>query len=103
MRKLARKKSPDPYQEDLRTKKDGFNQAASTFIAQLIAFKRGINGRGDNKVGIPPSNIKDPLPPEVGSYLSQMVDRFNDLSSDAIKIIRQQESYSSSRNKGKSE
>jgi len=64
--KNARKKSDDPVQEALRSHKDTWNHDASLLIAQLIAFKKGLNGRGEPKVGIPPGSIKDPMPHEVG-------------------------------------
>ena len=99
MIKESRGKSADPAQEALRARKDSWNSAASTLIAQLIAFKRGLNGRGDNRAGLPPSRIKDPLPSEVGSYLDQMASSFNDLVGSAGSIIDEQANYSANRKK----
>lgn len=95
----ARKKSEDPVQEALRQNKDTWNHDASLLIAQLIAFKKGLNGRGEPKIGIPPGSIKDPMPHEVGSYLDQLADRYNKLISDAHKIIEEQNVYSETRKK----
>ena len=97
--KEARKASPDPIQEVLRQHKDTWNHEASLLIAQLIAFKRGLNGRGEPKVGLPPGSIKDPIAPEIGSYLDQLADRYNKLISDAHAIIDEQANYSANRNK----
>jgi len=96
----ARKRSDDPVQEALRQHKDTWNHEASLLIAQLIAFKRGLNGRGEPKVGLPPGSIKDPVPNEIGSYLDQLADRYNRLISDAHKIIEEQNHYSENRKKG---
>ena len=95
----ARKKSEDPVQEALRQNKDTWNHDASLLIAQLIAFKKGLNGRGDPRVGIPPGSIKDPMPNEVGSYLDQLSDRYSKLISDAHHIIDEQLNYSENRKK----
>ncbi len=103
IQKEARKTSPDPVQEALRGHKDTWNHEASLLIAQLIAFKRGLNGRGEPKVGLPPGSIKDPIPSEVGSYLDQLADRYNKLISDAHSIIEEQAHYSEGRNKGSKE
>lgn len=103
IQKEARKASADPVQEALRQHKDTWNHEASLLIAQLIAFKRGLNGRGEPKVGLPPSSIKDPLPSEVGNYLDQLADRYNKLISDAHGIIDEQNHYSEGRNKGSKE
>jgi len=97
--KTARKKSEDPVQEALRQNKDNWNHEASLLIAQLIAFKKGLNGRGEPRVGIPPGSIKDPMPNEVDSYLDQLADRFNKLVSDAHHIIDEQLQYSETRKK----
>lgn len=99
LQKEARKASPDPIQEALRQHKDTWNHEASLLIAQLIAFKRGLNGRGEPKVGLPPGSIKDPVAPEIGSYLDQLADRYNKLISDAHSIIDEQANYSANRNK----
>lgn len=101
--KTARKASNDPVQEALRQHKDTWNHEASLLIAQLIAFKKGLNGRGESKVGLPPGSIKDPVPPAVGSYLDQLADRYNKLISDAHSIIDEQANYSENRAKSSKE
>lgn len=103
IQKEARKASADPVQEALRAHKDTWNHEASLLIAQLIAFKRGLNGRGEPKVGLPPGSIKDPVPSEVGNYLDQLADRYNKLVSDAHSIIDEQAHYSEGRKKSQKE
>lgn len=97
MEVLARKKSEDPEQERLRLAKDEWNKTMKSLISHLIAFKRGINGRGDPSLGIPPSNIKDPLPNEVASVLERISAEYENITNNALNIIREQESYSQSR------
>lgn len=97
----ARKKSQDPIQEALRTHKDKWNLAAKEFIARVIAFKRAMNGRGDNKYGLPPGSIKDPLPDQIGSFLSTLSANYEQLAAEALQIEQQQASYSQTRRKPK--
>lgn len=99
MEKEGRKKSSDPKQEALRTHKDLWNKAAKEFIARMIAYKRALNGRGDNAFGLPVSNIKDPLPNEVISFLNTLSSNFEQLATEAAKIEQEQAAYSQSRKK----
>lgn len=99
--KRSRKPSNDPAQEKLRQAKDAWNEKASMIIAGLIALKRGLNGRGDPKAGLPPSSIKEPLPPQIGQYLSEMSNKFLSLVDGAKKIVDDQTYYSAHRRKPK--
>ena len=101
--KMAGKGPPDPKQKHLREHKGNFNKEVSLMIAQLIAFKRGMNGRGEPRVGIPPSDIKFPLPDEVGQYLDEMAGRFEHIVADAKQVINEQAEYSGTRRKSKKE
>jgi hypothetical protein len=103
LKKDAQKGIKDPIQQQLRQMKKQWSKDTSVLIAQLIAFKRGLNGRGDPKAGLPPSNIKDSLPKELEIYMNQMVSRFEDITSRADKIINTQEEYSQKRRKSRSE
>jgi archaellum component FlaC len=91
----------DPVQMQLRMHKRKWNMGAKSFISQLIAFKKGLNGTGDAKASIPPSSIKDPLPSEVGTVLDRIASEFQRLVSDAGSIMDEQENYSKTRRKGK--
>lgn len=97
--KTARKRSNDPQQEKLRQAKDAWNQDVKTLIAGLIAFKRGINGRGDPRASLPPSSIKDPLPPQIGQYLNSIANQYGKVIDDAKSIIDAQTYYSEHRRK----
>src|ERR1700749_2564257 len=100
---IARKKSQDPAQEQLRQAKDDWNLQVKQLIALLIPFKRGMNGVGDAKAGIPPSNIKAPLPSQIGHYLNEISSRYNRVIEDAQKIIDIQTQYSNHRRKSQNQ
>jgi hypothetical protein len=95
----ANNKPKDPRQMQLRRSKREWSDATSALIANIIAFKRGLNGRGDAKVGLPPSNIKEPLPGEIGSFLTQLTTEFQKVVADAEGIISEQEQYARTRRK----
>jgi len=98
---IARKRSEDSSQENIRERKAQWNKEVKTLIAQLIAFKRGINGRGDPRAGLPASNIKYPFPNEIGRYLEEMATRYQKVIDEARRIIDSQKEYSNTRRKGK--
>jgi hypothetical protein len=95
MNKMAR--SSDPQQQALRDRKKSFNAASKEFIKRLIAFKKGINGRGDNSFGIPVSRIQDPLPREVLDMLGELSSNFEQLVNEANQITQEQTYYSEHR------
>lgn len=97
----ARKRSDDPSQESLREAKSKWNDEKKLFIAQVIAFGRGFNGKGDARAGLPTSDIKYPFPPEITQYLEDMTRRFERLVTDARHIVDMQAEYSKNRRKGK--
>ena len=99
MKIIARKKSDDPNQEHLRSNKDLWNEAAKSFIYKTIAFKRGLNGRGDRHFGLPPNSIVNPFPQEIGSFLNNLVSDFSALVDGAERIMDEQEHYSEIRKK----
>jgi len=101
MIKVARKQSNDPVQEKLRSKKDSWNAATKELINRIIAFKRAINGRGDAKYSLPTSKIQDPFENEVISFLNNLASNFEAVTSEAAKIIADQEAYSKSRQQPK--
>lgn len=96
---IAWKKSLDLSQNHLREQKAIWNKSTTDLIAKIIAFKRGLNGRGDPRVGLPPSNIKEPLPIQVGQYLNHIASDYEALVNGAEKIIQEQEHYSQIRKK----
>lgn len=102
MDKFGRKASGDPQQEALRKHKDKWNQEASDLINELIALKRGLNGRGDKEKGLPVSSIKDPLPTEIVSYINDVANSASKLIQEAKSIADHQRNYSQTRRKKKS-
>jgi len=100
---IARKRSEDPLQEKLRERKAQWNKEVKTLIAQLIAFKRGLNGKGDPRAGLPASNIKHPFPDEIGRYLDEMATRYQKVVDEAGQIIDAQKDYSQHRRKSRKE
>lgn len=92
-------KSSDPIQQALRDHKKRWNMAAKEFIKRLIAFKKGVNGRGDPSYGLPTSNIKDPLPSEIATFLNEVSGNFQQLAEEALKIQQEQALYSQKRRK----
>jgi hypothetical protein len=100
MEKEAHKRSSDPLQEHLREKKDVWNSEVSALISELIALKRGMNGRAVPDVGIPASSIKDPLPPQIPATVSDVAARYSQILEGARSIIEEQSSYSEHRHHG---
>lgn len=92
-------RSKDPIQAKLRDHKRQWNGNYRAFSQKLKAFKDGLNGRGNAKIGLQPSNIKDPLPTEIGSFLGQLASEFQSLVSDAEAIIAEQAQYARTRRK----
>jgi hypothetical protein len=92
-------KSTDPVQQALRDHKKRWNAAAKEFIKRLIAFKKSVNGRGDPAYNLPTSNIKDPLPGEVATFLNEITSNFQQLAEEAAQIEQEQSLYSQNRRK----
>jgi hypothetical protein len=93
--------SKDQNQLKLRNHKRRWSDGTSAFLSKLIAFKRGLNGRGDAKAALPPSSIKEPLPAEIGAFLDGMAGEFQRLVAEADAIINEQAAYSKTRRKGR--
>jgi hypothetical protein len=89
---IARKRAIDPAQEHLREQKALWNSSATSFIGKLISFKRGLNGRGDPRAGLPPSRIHEPVPTEIGAYLNHLADDYLAIIKGAEDIISEQNS-----------
>jgi len=92
-------RSKDPKQQVLRDHKRNWNIAAREFAARLRGFKSSMNGKGSVQYGIPPSDIKNPLPSEVGSFMQELVSNFQQLMSEADRIEAEQAAYSANRKK----
>src|SRR3954469_23215019 len=95
--KTARSRAKDPVQERLRSQKEVWNKACSEFISRVIAFKRGINGRGDARYSLPPSKITEPMPIEVGSMMNELSSNFSQMVDSANQLMDAQLQYHNSR------
>ena len=94
-------KPKDSAQTRLRAHKRQWNAAYKDVSQKLKAFKNGLNGKGDTKYSLPPSDIKFPLPNEIGSFLDGVAGEFQALLTDAHSIFQEQETYSRTRRKRK--
>lgn len=99
----ARSRSSDPVQESLRERKQKWNSEVSELISELISLKMSVNGFGDSDRGIPPSSIKNPLPAEVSSLLSEVANDYQTIIGGAGGIIQEQSAYAHNRRKSKKE
>lgn len=98
MEKLA-KNPPDPAQLALRNRKKVWNKAVSQVIDRFFAFKDALNGKGSLEYGLPKSNIKNPIPSEIVSFLAELSSNFQQLALEASHIIQEQAHYSETRKK----
>lgn len=94
-------RSKDQVQQRLRDHKRQWNSVYKDFSQKLKAFKDGLNGRGNAKFNLPPSNIKEPLPNEIGSYLQQLSGEFQKIVGDAEGVIAEQAEYARTRRRRK--
>lgn len=92
-------KSNDPVQQALRDHKKRWNVAFKEFKKRMSAFSQGLNGKGNPSYGLPPSDIKDPLPEEDFSFLNQLSADFQQLAEEALRIQQEQALYSKNRRK----
>jgi len=92
-------KSRDTIQQALRDNKKGWNAAYKEFSQRLKAFKDALNGRGSSKYGLPPSDIKLPLPQELVGFLSELSSNYSQLAQEALRITQEQQHYSETRRK----
>lgn len=90
-------KSSDPVQQALRDHKKRWNTAFKEFKKRMSAFSQGLNGKGNPSYGLPPSDIKDPLPEEDFNFLNNLAADFQQLAEEALRIQQEQASYSKNR------
>jgi len=92
---LAKKKN-------LLAAKKEWRSAVSLLIAKLIAFKRGVNGHGDEDAHLPPVDLKNPFPPEYRVYLSSIISDYTKVIDGAEHILQLQDDFSKNRRKKQS-
>jgi len=98
MLKVARKSSTDPVQEKLRQSKQDWNKEVSTFINDLINFKKTMNG-APSKFFQEKSSIKDPIPADPATIIGVLADDFQQIAQKGNSIIKDQIEYSKVRKK----
>ena len=98
MIKVARKASSDPVQEKLRETKSLWNKDVSSFINDLINFKKTMNG-APSKFSLEKGSIKDPIPGDPNTIIGVLVSDFNDLAQRSNRIVNEQIEYSKNRKK----
>jgi hypothetical protein len=130
MQKLAKKRSSDPAQQQLRETKDAWNGNVRSFTKELSALRNNIRLFNSNLIeykklinGYPnvfykqKGDIKYPIPVNTDQINSQLSDnfsgivqklsdlssKFNDLAQKSSSIVAQQAQYSQTRKKKKGE
>lgn len=98
MDKVARKPSSDPVQEKLRLNKAQWNKEVSTFINDLINFKKTMNG-WPSKFHMERSSIKEPIPADPATIIGSLAGDFQELAQRGNDLISQQLEYSKARKK----
>jgi len=93
MNKLARSKSKDPKQENLRAKKATWNAEVSAFIDDMIHFKKWLNG-WNNKFFTEKSKITSEIPNNPVTVMNGLLIKFNDLANEGLNIVNEQKTYS---------
>lgn len=100
MIKAGRKPSSDPVQEKLRQRKALWNKDVSTFINDLINFKKTMNG-APSKFFPEKSTIKEPIPADPATIIGVLAGDFQEIAQKGNAIISEQVNYAKSRRKSK--
>lgn len=100
MIKIARKQSSDPAQEKLRENKALWNKEVSTFISDLINFKKTMNGM-PSKFFPEKSSIKEPIEADPATIIGVLAGDFQEIAQKGNSIISEQINYSKIRRKSK--
>lgn len=96
MFKIARKPSTDPVQEKLRQDKATWNTKVTVFINDLIHLKKTMNGWA-SKFNKQKSRITEPIPADPVTIIGSLASDFQQMATDANKIVEQQIQYSKNR------
>jgi hypothetical protein len=94
--KEARKTSMDPAQEKLRQTKAAWNKEVSSFLNDVIHFKKLMNG-WPSKYFKERSKITLPIPADPASIVNSLASHFQDLAQQGAAISQQQAQYSQTR------
>lgn len=94
-----RKEASDPKFMALKKHKKDWNKATKELISRIIAFKKGLNGTGDSKYGLPTSKLTTEMPNEVANFLNYLNSNYEAMASEALKIIHEQNEFAISKHK----
>lgn len=98
MIKVARKPSNDPAQEKLRQSKALWNKEVSTFVNDLIHYKKLMNG-WPNKFFKERSRITDPIPADPATIIGTLAGDFQEIANKGNSLIQEQVNYAKTRRK----
>ena len=96
MEKTARKPSTDSNQERLRQNKANWNKEVSSFVNDLIHFKKMMNG-WPSKFFKERSRITEPVPADPATIIGSLAGDFQDLVNKGNSVIQEQLNYSKTR------
>ena len=96
MNKSAAGRSNDPKQQALRDAKAKWNKDTSDFIADVIQYKKMMNG-WPSKFNAEKGKIQNPLSEKSSSVLSLLTLNFKDIAEQAHSLSQQQLEYSKTR------
>lgn len=97
MNKTARTKAKDPNQEKVRSSKETWNKEVSSFIDDIIHFKKYINGY-PSKFNLEKTRITNDMPIEPSQILSKLTSEYEDLAHKSLELYKTQHEYVSGRN-----
>lgn len=96
MEKTARKPSADPVQERLRQNKALWNKEVSSFINDLIHFKKTMNG-WPSKFFKERSRITQPIPADPATIIGSLAGDFQEITNKGNTLIQEQLEYTKNR------
>lgn len=96
MLKAGRKQSTDPVQEKLRQNKAVWNKTVSSFVNDVIHFKKLMNG-WPNKFFNEKSSLKNPIPADPATIIGSLVSDFQEIANKSNNIVQEQLAYSQNR------
>lgn len=96
MIKVVAGPSSDPVQEKLRQNKKLWNKEVSTFIDDLINFKKTMNG-APSKFFMEKGTIKDPIPSDPATIIGALAGDFQEIAQKGNALIKEQIEYAKTR------
>lgn len=84
-------KLQDPLKEALKLKKKNWNNESKEFMKKIKSLRRGLSS----------SKLKEPIPSQVASFISELSGSFQNLTNSALQIIEEQRNYSNKVNLSK--